>query len=77
MFAVFFGLSAFADVYVNGYYRKNGTYVQPHHRSASDSTPWNNYSTKGNSNPYTGQQGTVDPCKQNPYAYGCPTTYGN
>ena len=67
-------MTAFADTYVNGYYRKDGTYVQPHYRSNADSNPWNNYSTKGNTNPYTGQQGTVDPCKQNPNAYGCSST---
>lgn len=48
---------AFADVYVNGYYRKDGTYVQPHHRSNSDGNFYNNYSTQGNVNPYTGQTG--------------------
>lgn len=56
---------------VNGYYRKNGTYVQPHQRSNADGNPWNNYSTRGNTNPYTGKRGTVDPCRENPYASGC------
>ena len=49
------------DVYVRGYTRKDGTYVQPHHRSAPDSNPYNNWSTKGNVNPYTGQMGTHNP----------------
>lgn len=43
---VFLGLtlSAFAkDVYVGGYYRKDGTYVRPHIRSSPDSYKWNNY----------------------------------
>ena len=31
------------DVYVRGYYRKDGTYVRPHHRSSPDSTTANNY----------------------------------
>lgn len=31
------------DVHVRGYYRKDGTYVQPHVRSAPDSYRWNNY----------------------------------
>lgn len=43
------------DVHVNGYYRSNGTYVQPHVRTAPDHTPTNNYSYPGNTNPYTGQ----------------------
>lgn len=44
-----------ADVYVNGYYRKNGTYVQPHYRSNPDGNPYNNWSYPGNTNPYTGE----------------------
>ncbi|KAB8333605.1 hypothetical protein SD80_012480 [Scytonema tolypothrichoides VB-61278] len=37
-------LSAFArDVHVDGYYRKDGTYVRPHVRSAPDGTTSNNY----------------------------------
>lgn len=32
------------DVHVRGYYRDNGTYVQPHVRSAPDGNPYNNYS---------------------------------
>ncbi len=50
-----------ADVNVRGYFRNDGTYVQPHVRSAPDSNPWNNYSTKGNINPYTGERGYQDP----------------
>lgn len=49
------------DTYVQGYYRQNGTYVQPHHRSAPDGNVHNNWSTKGNVNPYTGQMGTHNP----------------
>lgn len=59
-----FPVSALAygdDVHVNGYTRSNGTYVQPHMRSAPDNTTSNNYSTYGNTNPYTGQQGTHHP----------------
>ena len=50
-----------ADVYVRGHYRSNGTYVQPHYRSDPDGNPYNNWSTKGNVNPYTGKRGTVTP----------------
>ncbi len=31
------------DVYVNGYYRKDGTYVRSHVRSSPDEYKWNNY----------------------------------
>jgi hypothetical protein len=48
----------FAQVSVKGYYRSNGTYVQPHQRTAPNSTRNDNYSTVGNSNPYTGEAGT-------------------
>jgi hypothetical protein len=48
---------AAADVSVHGYYRRNGTYVQPYHRSAPDGTVTNNYSFRGNVNPYTGKVG--------------------
>lgn len=51
-----------ASDFVNGYTRRDGTYVQPHFRSERDGNPYNNYSTQGNINPYTGQVGT-----QNPY----------
>ena len=46
-----------ADVQVNGYYKKDGNYVQPHYRSDPNSTPDDNWSTKGNVNPYTNKPG--------------------
>jgi hypothetical protein len=54
-------IGASAQVHVNGYTRANGTYVAPHQRTAPDATLQNNYSTKGNVNPYTGKEGTVSP----------------
>lgn len=50
-----------ADVHVRGHYRSNGTYVQPHYRSSPNGTVLDNYSTKGNVNPYTGKEGTLNP----------------
>lgn len=61
IFVVSFSSIAAAAERVNGYFRSNGTYVQPYYRSTSDSNAYNNYSTKGNINPYTGKEGTVDP----------------
>jgi hypothetical protein len=55
------------DVRVRGHLRRDGTYVQPYHRTVPDGNPWNNYSTQGNINPWTGQQGHVNPYQQNPY----------
>ena len=43
---------------VRGYFRNNGTYVQPYNRSDRNSTVRDNYSYKGNYNPYTGSTGT-------------------
>src|SRR6478672_8511890 len=53
--------TASAQVRVSGYVNKNGTYVAPHYRSSPNSTTLDNYSTKGNYNPYTGKAGTKDP----------------
>ncbi|MDB5777574.1 MAG: hypothetical protein JWP38_3707 [Herbaspirillum sp.] len=58
---VFASVASAKDVYVQGYTRNNGTYVEPYHRSAPDNTQMNNYSTQGNVNPYTGQAGTRQP----------------
>jgi hypothetical protein len=49
---------AAADVSVRGYYRSNGTYVQPHYRSPPNGTVTDNYSYRRNINPHTGSVGT-------------------
>lgn len=56
-----FAAAAFADSYVRGYTRKDGTYVAPHWRSSPDRSYNNNWSVKPNVNPYTGKQGTRSP----------------
>ena len=43
---------------VSGHVRSNGTYVAPSHATNPNSTKSDNYSTKGNINPYTGKEGT-------------------
>lgn len=62
--SIFFTFTFISDVYavvsVRGYYRSNGTYVAPHYRSDPDTSFSNNWSTKGNVNPYTGEEGTKD-----------------
>jgi hypothetical protein len=50
-----------AQVHVQGYTRRDGTDVSPHYRSVPNHTPSDNWSTRGNVNPYTGQYGTRDP----------------
>ena len=52
---------AYTATRVKGYYRKDGTYVRPHYRSNADGNPYNNWSTKGNVNPYTGKKGYKTP----------------
>ncbi len=79
-FICLFVTPSLADVHVDGYYRKDGTYVQPHYRSDPDGNPNNNWSTQGNTNPYTGQEGTKP---QQPYygggngSYGTQSPYGS
>ena len=38
--------SAFADQYVRGYVRDNGTVVSPYVRSTPDGNPYNNYGSR-------------------------------
>lgn len=68
---------AFADTYVPGYMKKDGTYVQGHYKSQANSTKFDNYSTKSNINPYTGEKGSADPYapkkyEPKPYIYDDP-----
>ena len=42
---------------VNCYTRNDGTFVQSHVRTMPNNTNWDNFSTKGNINPYTGSTG--------------------
>lgn len=50
-----------ADTYVNGYTKQDGTWVAPHYQTKPDNNAFNNYSSQGNVNPYTGKAGTIDP----------------
>lgn len=68
-FLVFIASLAFTDSVeaasrIKGYYKpKSGTYVQPHFRSSPNRSKLDNWSTKGNYNPYTGKRGTKNPWK--------------
>lgn len=68
-------VSSFADEYVRGYQKSNGTYVQPYQRTEPDSRRDNNYSSQGNTNPYTGERGSQRNENSNPPAYN--KSYGN
>lgn len=54
-------------VYVNGYTKSNGTYVEGHYRTAPNSTINDNFSTYPNVNPYNGKQGTISPSYYDSY----------
>lgn len=45
---------------VRGHVTKKGTYVQPHRATNPDNSKANNWSKKGNTNPYTGKEGTKE-----------------
>ena len=67
MFILAAALAAFAavsfakDTNVKGYTRSDGTYVQPHTRSAPNKSYNDNWSTSPNTNQNTGKQGTNQP----------------
>lgn len=52
---------------VGGYVKRNGAYVAPHRQTNPNRSRLDNYSTRGNVNPYTGKAGTVSPYKVRPY----------
>ncbi|MBQ7660190.1 MAG: hypothetical protein IJS26_05610 [Alphaproteobacteria bacterium] len=57
--------------YQKGYYKpSSGKYVAGHFKTTPDSYRFNNYSTKGNINPYTGSKGY-----QSPYKTYTPKSY--
>jgi len=68
---------AMADTYVRGYTKSNGTYVQGHYRSSPNSHRYDNYSSQGNSNPYTGKQGHQRNEYSNPPTYNKSGSYGS
>ena len=59
---------------VGGYTKSNGTYVAPYYRTEANNTKYDNYSTKGNYNPYTGKWGTKNVDGSITY-YNTNTTY--
>lgn len=72
LIALSFGTGAFAQTYVRGYTKRDGTYVAPHYRSSPNSTTSDNWSTRGNVNPYTGKAGTKDPYSSSSSSYSNP-----
>ena len=65
---LFVGLLSFSasaeakTVRVKGYYKPStGSYVSPSYRTSPNKYKIDNYSAKGNYNPYSGKKGTVNP----------------
>lgn len=61
-YAIFFALAlvpvaSMADRYTHSYFRGDGTYVSGYHSTTPNFTRNDNYSTRGNYNPYTGTPG--------------------
>ena len=54
--AVLFVIPANASEHVRGHVTKNGKYVAPHNRTNANKTQRDNWSSKGNANPYTGKR---------------------
>jgi len=50
--------SSHSSVHVKSYTKKDGTHVQAHNRSRANGTTQDNWSHKGNVNPYTGKVGS-------------------
>lgn len=47
----------------SGYTTQSGTYVAPSHATNPNNTQMDNYTTRGNVNPYTGAVGTRNPTR--------------
>ncbi|MGY4691012.1 hypothetical protein [Salibacterium sp. K-3] len=65
-----------ADTWVDGYFRDDGTHVEGHFRSDRDGNFWNNYSSYGNINPYTGERGTRLPYDNNNSSFESGMDFG-
>lgn len=65
LFAILIMASPIAQAkYQRGYYKPSTrSYVKGHFKTRSDNLKFNNYSSKGNRNPYTGKKGYRNPYK--------------
>ena len=57
---------------VDGYWKRNGTYVPPHYQTNPNGRLDDNYGTRGNVNPHTGEPGTRSPNPRNWNPFGLP-----
>jgi hypothetical protein len=61
LLALSLGTAQGKTTFTRGYIKKNGTYVAPAAKTSPNRTKLDNWSTKGNSNPFTGKKGTKNP----------------
>lgn len=59
-----------AQVFVPGYLRRDGTYVQPHYRSAPDGNPYNNYRRPSGMDPRIALEGRTPQFNLNAFEQG-------
>ena len=48
----------YGSVYVKGHVNKNGKYIKPYYKTSPNKTKQDNWSSKNQVNPYTGEKGT-------------------
>lgn len=58
---LFSALPGFSSVRVRNYIRRNGTFVRSHWRTSPNHTRFDNWSTRGNVNLFTGKKGYRKP----------------
>ena len=76
VWGICFGQTNPNHVRVKGYTKSDGTYVPPHYRTTPNSTNRDNFSTRGNTNPYTGKTGWIPPDNQPLINSYSSSTYG-
>jgi len=59
--SVYYDLNGTPYIYIKDYTRKDGTFVKGYYRSLPDKNKLNNWSSKGNTNPFTGKKGYEKP----------------
>ena len=75
LLVLIYAVPSLAQVWVDPYTRRDGTQVPGHYRTRPDNNPYNNWSSQGNINPYTGERGYNNPYP-NPYRQNSPTFGG-
>lgn len=59
--SVYYDLNGIPYIYIEGYTKKDGALVKGYYRSLPDKNKLNNWSSKGNTNPFTGKKGYEKP----------------